>query len=213
MADETDQRTEPAAWDRVGRFLEDIGQVTQDVFRRNLELWRAVATGMREDRYTADAMARDAARAMTAAIDNVGDVWELWTRPSEREQVAGDVPSAVLYYQSIGLLGTALPRTEELPAGPTHSPPDPVRIAVPFRDDRQLPEEAEIALGGPTAEAAAKLRRTLAARRTPGPSYLLEPHDVGELDPGVYDGVVYLTQPFRALANLRVVVQDPAPGT
>jgi hypothetical protein len=36
---------------------------------------------------------------------------------------------------------------------------------------------------------------------------------VGELDPGVYDGVVYLTQPFRELANLRVVVQDPAPGT
>jgi hypothetical protein len=63
------------------------------------------------------------------------------------------------------------------------------------------------------AEAAAKLRRTLAARRKPGPSYLLEPHDVGELDPGVYDGVVYLTQPFRELANLRVVVQDPAPGT
>jgi hypothetical protein len=202
MPDETDQRTEAAAWDRVGRFFEDMGSVTQDVFRRNLELWRTVAGNMREDRYTADAMANDAARAMTTAIDNLDDVWTFWTRSPEREQVAGSLPTAVLYFPSTG---------EQL-EGATHSPPAPVRIAVPFKDDEQLPDQAEIALGGATQADAAKVRGVLAARRGRGPSYLLEPYNVGKLVPGVYDGVVYLTQPFRPLANLRVVVQDPAAG-
>ena len=56
------------------------------------------------------------------------------------------------------------------------------------------------------ADGALALRACLAARLQPPRAYLLEPHDVKELVPGIYDGAVYLTAPPRPLANLRVIV-------
>jgi hypothetical protein len=117
--------------------------------------------------------------------------WSMWTPPPQ-----GDRLPAVL------LLFTF--RDDE---PPTHVPPDPVRIHVPGHRGGHLPERARIAVQGPTEDGADELRRCLIARLDDGLAYSIEPFAVGPLTPGVYTGMVYLGDPARPLADLRVVVE------
>jgi hypothetical protein len=197
MANQYGQRDESAGWDRVGWFMQDMGTVTQNIWARNLRLWNSVSERLRADRYTADAMADDAAKAMATAMADLDDVWSFWTRVPERERVATALPTAFLLFAW---------RDE---TAPTHIPPDPVLIRAPFADGTNLPARAEVALQGPSDEAVDALRACLTVRLETGPAYRIETHDVGELTQGVYDGVVYITDPGRPLAELRVVVEGP----
>jgi hypothetical protein len=189
----------PPAADQVGRFLDDMGAVTERIVRRNLSLWNGMSQSLRQDRYTADAMAADAARTMSAAVDNLNDVWSLWARVPGQGAAAG-VATAFLFFAR---------RDDE---ARTHTPPDPVAIRVPFEDVDDLPEQAQIALSGVDERGVLALQACLSARLQTGRAYLLEPHDVGGLIPGVYNGAVYIDEPARPLATLEVVVQGPAPG-
>jgi hypothetical protein len=195
MADQDATRDQSAGWDRVGWFMQDLSAVTQNAVTRNLNLWNDVSARLRDQPYTADAMSADAARAMSAAMSSMDDVWSFLARIPERERVAAGLPTAFL------LFGW---RDD---SSPTHIPPDPVLVRAPAGDTDNLPAQAQIALQGPSDEAVGMLRACLVARLEPGPVYRLEPHDVGDLTPGVYDGIVYLTDPARPLAELRVVVE------
>jgi hypothetical protein len=194
------QQPDQATWDRVGWFLEDIGIVAQSILRRNLNLWNGVSQNLRQQPYTADALADDAARAIAAGLGNIDDVWSLWTRTPQRERVATGLPTAFLFFPRRALDAS------------THSPPDPVVIRVPFEDVDDLPQQAEIALGGQPEDGAQLLRDRLTARLQSDRTYLLESFNVKGLKAGVYDGAVYITDPPRALTNLRAVVQGPVPG-
>ena len=194
MADEHVWSDEAATWDRVGQLLGDMGTVTQNIWRRNLALWSDVSDHLRADTYTADVMATDAARALAVAFDNATDIWSALVRLPERERPASGLATAFLYFERRDRGST------------THIPPDPVVLLVPFVDVDDLPVQAEIGLHGPSQDGALALRACLAARLRPPRAYLLEPHDVKELVPGIYDGAVYLTAPPRPLANLQVIV-------
>jgi hypothetical protein len=195
MANQDGQRAESAGWDRVGWFMQDMGAVTQNVWTRNLSLWNSVSARLRTQTYTADAMADDAARAVAAALANMDDIWSVWARAPERERVAATLPTAFLLFAWRG------------DQTPTHIPPDPVLVRAPFSDAADLPARAQIALQGPSEAAVDRLRACLVARLEPGPAYRLETHDVGDLTPGGYDGIVYLTDPGRPVADLRIVVE------
>ncbi|HEX2375683.1 MAG TPA: hypothetical protein VHO93_17020 [Actinomycetota bacterium] len=194
MADEHVWSDEAATWDRVGQLLGDMGTVTQNIWRRNLALWSDVSDHLRADTYTADVMATDAARALAVAFDNATDIWSALVRSPERERPVSGLATAFLYFERRDRGST------------THIPPDPVVLRVPFVDVDDLPVQAEIGLHGPSQDGALALRACLAARLQPPRTYLLEPHDVKELVPGIYDGAVYLTAPPRPLANLQVIV-------
>ena len=195
MADRDGQRDDSAGWDRVGWFMQDMSAVTQNVWTRNLSLWNDVSARLRSQTYTADAMAGDAARAMSAAMSTMDDMWSFLARVPERERTAAGLPTAFLLFAW---------RDE---TSPTHIPPEPVLVRAPSGDRDNLPAQAQIALQGPGDDAVGMLLACLVARLEPGPVYRLEPHDVGDLTPGVYDGVVYLTDPARPLAELRIVVE------
>jgi|SRR4051794_2800614 hypothetical protein len=195
MATESAPRDEPAAWDRIGWMLEDMGNLAMDMANRNRLLWNTVSDNLRRGDYTADAMAGDAARAMTTALDNMGDIWSFLTQLPQRDRVAAGLPTAFL-----------LIRWAEDDRR-TYIAPDPVSIQVPGGAVADLPEQAEIGLIGPDEHKAEAVRGRLRAYRESRPAYRLEAHDVRGLSPGIYDGLVYLTDPPRPLANLRVVVE------
>jgi hypothetical protein len=189
--DKNDKRPpEPVAWDRVGQFLQDMATVGQGIAKRNQELWMQVSQNLRQDRYPADAMTTDAARAMSAAMDNLEDVWTWLTRPPERERVAAVIPTVFLRFNRVQK---------------KWSVQDPVWIRVPpslSRDD--LPEAKPYLSGDP--KGTQKLLNCLRVKLV-GRAYLLEVADVKDLVPGVYVGLVAVDD--RPLANLRIVVEDP----
>jgi|SRR4051794_4178040 hypothetical protein len=198
MGTENEPRDEPAAWDRVGWMLQDMGGMATNMSNRNLALWNAVSENLRRGDYTADAMAKDTARAMTTALDNMDDVWSFLTRLPQRDRVATGLPTAFL------LIRWAQDDRA------TYMLPDPVSIVVPGAKTADLPDQAEIGLTGPDEQQAEIVRARLRATREESrPAYRLEARDVQGLSPGMYEGVVYLTDPPQALASLRIVVESP----
>ena len=215
---------ESLAWDRVGRFLQQSGSKASQMADRNLKLWTSVSSHLKKDeKYTADDMADDVAKSMTTAMNNMSDIWTMLTSEPRQSQVAHPLSTAFLLFRWTGPLRYQL-----------H---EPVRIEVDADlRGRVLPLTAKIALNGtgtPTGQAdtyaigVAGLRKCIVARRVGGsPAYVVETVNyniVGgaadaapekyPLVPGVYDGIVYLTDPTMALANIRILVegQDPEP--
>jgi hypothetical protein len=197
MTSGSEGRGESAAWDRIGFMLEDMNALQNNVTKRTLDLWNQVAENLRRDGYGSDAMARDAARAMSTALDNMDDVWTFMTRPAQREFVAGVLPTAFLHVQWTG----------EEPSAPIA--PEPVLIRAQGLKMEDLPPRAEIGVTGPDAGTAEAVRNCLAAVLVEGkPAYRLQTYDLGDLSPGTYGGLVYLKDTQQALANLRVVVDE-----
>jgi hypothetical protein len=188
---------EPAAWDRVGWLLQDLGGMATNMSNRNLALWNAVSENLQRGDYTADAMANDTARAMTTALDNMDDVWTFLTRLPQRDRVAAGLPTAFLLIRWAQEDGAA------------YMLPDPVSIVVPGAKTADLPVQAEIGLTGPDERQAKIVRERLRATRESRPAYRVEARDVQDLSPGMYEGLVYLKDPPQALASLRVVVETP----
>jgi hypothetical protein len=211
-----DRRDENLSWNRVGQFLESTGAVGTSVWQRNVDLWNGVSRRMRDDdRYTADDVAKDVAKTMSVAMDNLDDMWSLWTRVPERERVAAALPTVFLFFDRMG-------------RGGEHALVDPVLIRLPATQTADLPERAEIVLGGQSTRGGAarartsdeetpadKLLRSLRARLDKAQGYWVETiadePKVAALVAGAYDGFVYLTKPARPLASLRVVVEGPPP--
>jgi hypothetical protein len=218
-----ERRDESIAWDRVGLFLQNSATIGQAMWQRTADLWSSVSTHLRSGEYSADAMAKDSAQAMTTALDNMADLWKLWSRLPERSQVATALPTVFLFMN----------RRE---GADEHALVDPVLIPVPAAQAKNLPESAEIVLGGPTPSArppshtggpddaeagpsleagADALLRNLVVRLDKASGYWVETisrdRSAKSLIPGAYDGFVYLTNPARALASLRVVVEGPPP--
>jgi hypothetical protein len=195
MADDNDKRpTEPLAWDRVGQFLQDMAIVGENIAKRNQDVWGRVSTNLRGDRYPPDAMTTDAAKAMSAAMDNLEDVWTLLTRPPERERVAAVVATVFLRFTCLAGIWNVQ---------------DPVWIRVPYWTRDDLPPDAKIYLDG-DKEGARRLEDCIRVKLVDR-AYLLEVADVKDLVPGVYVGVV--TADDRPLANLRIVVEEPGAGS
>jgi hypothetical protein len=186
------------AWDRVGRFFEDVGRVSVEVYSRNLTLWGAVSQGLRSsDKYGADELARDTRKVLATALDNADDIWTTLTRPPERQEVATAMPTAFLYFGSAtGGKGTA-------PIA------GPVWIRLPPGELEGLSNQPQIKIDGPQAgidALTARIRVTKVERQ----GYKIDdvaPMREKRLVPGFYGGIVYLTEPVRPLANLRIVVQ------
>ena len=206
------------AWDRVGRMMQQTAATSQQMSERNLDTWSKVSTSLRKKKYSADDMARDAATLLTSAMDDIADVWRMWTIGVGALNEAQGIPTVFLYFD--------LARTGQAKVL------DPVLIEVRGEDrfGRKLPKHAKIAVNGRSAvdphhqhpgrtsrDGVADLLRCLVARRIgKSPAYKLETvhypdkrHHPG-LVPGVYDGVVYLTDPPLPLANLRILVEGPA---
>jgi hypothetical protein len=192
MADQNDREFSPAtAWDRVGQFLQDSAAVGLSIAQRNQDLWTRVSNNLRGDQYKPESMTSDAAAAMSTALDNLDDMWQLLTRPPDRERVATPLPTVFLRFQ----------QTDGV-----WNNPDPVWIRVPFWDRANLPRTADIHLDG--AKAAVKKLSSALRADLVGNSYRLDVADAQNLTPGIYVGIVAVGD--RPLANLRIVVADKA---
>lgn len=190
MPDQNDEQfSEPRAWDRVGQWLQDTAAVGLLIAQRNQDLWTRVSNNLRGNEYKPESMTADAASAMSTAMDNLEDVWQLLTRPPDRERVAATLPTVFLRFQKVG---------------GEWSNPDPVWIRVPYWDRPNLPRTAEVYLDG-AKRAAQKLTSSLTVALV-DKSYRLEAADARDLTPGVYVGIVAIGD--RPLANLRIVVEE-----
>lgn len=198
-----DPAAEPMPWDRIGVILQDMAAVGMNMTDRNLKLWSSISQNLRQRPYTTDKWADDAARGVEAAMANVQDAWDFWTRAPERELVAQTVPMAFLvvrpYHRPDGTRG--------------YVGVDPVWMRVGPSGTEQMPPTAKIDLAGGDPEGAKLLLTCLKA--TLGDArfaYKLELTNVNALRPGVYSGSVYVEQPTaRLIANLRVIVEGPPP--
>jgi hypothetical protein len=215
MADQNQGNGEPTAWDRVGQMLGDMAGVGQRMANRNLRLWNDVASHLRAGEYTVNNMTTDIAQSWMAAMDNLDDVWSLWTRVPDRERVATDLPTAFLLFRPSGRKRTIYPegRGKDGKEVAGYGVADPVWIRVP-PGLNEPPPHARIDLSGTDPDGATALSNSLTTALGKGRhAYQLVtsyPPDGVELVPGTYSGVVYVTQPdVRPLANLRVVVEAP----
>jgi hypothetical protein len=189
------------AWDRVGRWFEDMARVGEVVVKRNLKMWTTVSQNLRQrDKYGADEMARDAATVLGAMLDNLDDIWTSVTRPPEREEVAVNLPTVFLHY--------SLKPPARHGDPPAYALTGPAWIRVPLIDLDGLADTAAIYLED--AAGVAPLRRRLTGTKVARKGYKIEDTDTGEeLTAGFYAGIVYVTDPVRPLASLRIVVQEP----
>ncbi len=197
------KRSTSAAWDRVGQFMQQGSTIGQEMSDRNLALWAEVSAHLRADKYSADDMANDAATMMTAAMDNMADAWKLWSETPRSNTVAEPLPTVVLIL-------------EEVSKG-CFSVADPVLIEPRVGAGKAtLPASAEIELHGTgtiSSTSAAELkRRVRVSRDEPSLVYRVETFnekvadDQSSIEPGMYEGMIYLTAPAMALASLRIIV-------
>jgi hypothetical protein len=128
---------------------------------------------------------------MTTALDNLDEVWQLLTRPPEREQVATAVPTAFMRFQK---------------ENGNWSNPPPVWIRVPYWDRANLPHWADIHLD--SAKPGVDGLRSCLSAELVGNSYRLQVANPRDLEPGVYVGIVAIGN--RPLASLRIAVEDKA---
>ena len=210
MTDE--QQATTAAWDRMGRYMEGVGALGERMVQRNFALWKDVAASLQSGPIDANTLAATSARAMVAVQETMEDVWTAMVEPPQSEMYVQVLPTAFLFFDRV--------TTDE--SETRHSLQDPVHIPVSHQRKGDLPATAEIALNGsPTdqsadpAAAVAALTQRLRATLLPGRrAYLLATIDQGEptpLEPGTYDGLVYLIKPSFPLANLRIIVDGPPP--
>jgi hypothetical protein len=216
MAGDADEGPESVAWDRVGRFFEDMARLGQGVYNRNLKLWSTVSANVRKADYGTDAMAKDAGRAMAAALDNLDDIWTSLTRVPEREQVAAALPTAFLYFglqEGVERAADVEGDKKEAAAegaelDPLYALAETVWIRLAPAEIEGLSRRATIELSGEETGVKALdgcLRATKTSR-----GYRLETYGVARLKPGSYTGFVYAAEPRpRPLANLRIVVEKP----
>jgi hypothetical protein len=195
------------ALDRIGELLARAGEAGTSIARRHLDDWKAVSAHLRDpEGYSADGWARDSARVMASAIDDVQDVWRVWT-PTETRPVAGGLPNVFLFFEvdeNKGQGEDTLPAVQWIDA--------PRSIASP-------PRQASVALsGGPSKEAADILREAIkvdldADKRKYHVKGTAPEPDV-RIEPGTYVGLIYvrLEQSEEPLADLRVVVQSRGAG-
>jgi len=196
MADNDDVEPGPgAAWDRVGKVLGDMASAAESVGNRNLTLWNTLSQNIRKDNYGADDVAKDTARAVAAAMENVEDIWSSLMRPPETELVARAIPTAFLYFEWQDDAG--------------YSPAEPVWILVPRRELDGLPDK-------PVIELAAKpgVKNSVQVRKRAPKGYIVESAELGGLEAGTYSGAIYVAKDPRprVLANLRVVVESKGPA-
>lgn len=189
---------EPMPWDRLGGFCEDLFTVTQSVARRNLDLWSSMSQNLRKEEYVADDMTTDMARAMSSALANVQDAWDLLIRFPERERVAATAPTAFLLFTQEG--GGGAWRCE-----------DSVWMRLPTATVENYPSRALVELTGSDQDAADALKACLATELGPSrQAYRLYVTDLkahgAAFKRGVYSGSVYLRRPPCLIANLRIVV-------
>ncbi|WP_328520544.1 hypothetical protein [Kribbella sp. NBC_00359] len=188
-----------AAWDRIGWLLEDMGAVGQTIGKRSLNTWASASQRLKQDKYAADEMSADLLSAFVTALENASDAWSLVAGIPERLNVAVGIPTA------FALLTRAA-------TGDTFGLAPPVTIRGPARSGDDLPEQAEIALRGPSKDAADQLLSVLVVRRD-GASYVLESSDAPtDLTVGLYQGLIYFVHLDRPLAHLDVVVVDHKPS-
>ena len=155
-----ERRDENLSWNRVGQFLESTGAVGTSMWQRNVDLWNSVSRRMRDDdRYTADDVAKDVAKTVTVAMDNLEDMWSLWTRVPERERVAASLPTVFLFFDRTG-------------RGGEHALVDPVLIRLPATQTADLPERAEIVLGGQSTKGGAAAGAPDSGAETPADKLL-----------------------------------------
>jgi hypothetical protein len=195
MAD-AEERGREQAWDRIGRFFQDMTDVGTVVAQRNLDLWSRVSRDIRKADYGAENIGRDMAKAFSTALDNLDDIWTSLTRAQQRELTAGALPEVFLY---IPLKDGAVF---------AHALAGPVWIDLAPHDVDRLPSTAEISLFGPP-DGIEDLRGQLKVDRVIPRGYLVSVRQETnkQLTPGFYSGVIYVAEPVRPLASLRVVVE------
>jgi hypothetical protein len=238
----TAERGESLSWDRVGQFLQQSAAMASEIADRNIQLWSVVSEHLKKDQYTADDMADDLALSISTALNNMSDVWSVFTRDPAQNTLAQPLPTAFLLFDWVGTS--------------RHRLLDPVRIeAGSLRGRGALPERARVELNGTrtplsdkeleaakqgvpfaTSEDGVKrLRDSLVAYRDGNSAaYILanvnrglemlktEKEVLGAAEgdswpvaeglvPGVYDGIVYLTDPAAALASVRILVEGAPP--
>jgi hypothetical protein len=179
-----------AAWDRVGKVLGDMASAAESVGNRNLALWNTMSQNIRKENYGADDVAKDTARAVAAAMENLEDIWSSLMRPPETELVARAIPTAFLYFEWQDDAG--------------YSPAEPVWILVPRRELDGLPDTPVIELAAPPG-----ITDSVQVHKEAPKGYVVESAELGGLEAGIYSGAIYVVKDPRprVLANLRVVVE------
>lgn len=221
-----DDNPETLAWDRVGRFLEDSSATAQEIAQRNLTLWSSLSKRLRsEEGYDADAMAQGVADSMVSAMDSLDDVWGLVGR-SRMDDRGDRIPTIFLLFGAAEDGMHTLPsptsiriseriRSNDLPESPALwlSARHPAYHVTPrpssSRDGRLYasPDSVDELSKYLVVSLQDKSHAYLLGTLNPAGGQGERPPTATNLTPGVYDGLLYLTNPAVALAELRIVVE------
>jgi len=214
------QRALAANWDRVGRYLQNGGDIGAKIVRRNLDAWSGVSRKLNRSGYDRHDLVTDAMNLLVTATRNAEDIWRGMIAPARYDNVATPVPTVFLFFR----------RNQD----GTHELADPVLIPARGAADRALPDEAEIALSGTAvkqehdaAPAAAAdddargveaLRHVLSVRAAAGQPgvFLVEAvaNPAHNLVGGTYGGFVYIGGEHPCpLADLRIIVEADRPDS
>jgi hypothetical protein len=225
------ERGESLAWDRVGRFLQQSATTASDIGDRNVRLWSSVSGHLKTDHYTADDMADDVAQSVATAMNNMRDVWSTLTTDPAQNTLAQPTPTAFLLFDSTGPSRHRLLEPVRIEVGSL-----PTSGAMPHQA-RVLPPRARVALSGASQDGIEPLlKRIVAYWDDNSDGYIVadinpnverpvtaetetgssagegESWSIDEgLVPGLYDGIVYLTDPPALLASVRILVEGPPP--
>jgi hypothetical protein len=241
------EREESLAWDRFGRFLQQSGSRSSDIADRNLQLWSSVSGHLKKDQYTADDMADDIARSISTAIDNMSDVWSMFTNDPAQNALAQPIPTAFLLFDWAGTSRHRLLEPVRIEVGSLSNRgalPQQARVELsgsraPWSDEEKEADRRGVAIPG-TQDGVQRLRERVVAYRDENArayiladvSRILETPRTYNVDtgtsgsggksdswfiekplvPGVYDGIVYLTDPPALLASVRIVVEGAPPA-
>jgi hypothetical protein len=181
------------------------GEVVTSIGRRNIDLWNTVAANVRRSSYTADDMAGDAARTMTAALDNLRDLWTVLTTPPFGPTQSPPVASRTLFFQPNTSDGQAPLRYVFTGDVPPISLPSDIAAAAPT---------VRIRVAGPEPRTVAALERSITYEYTGDGQLSLVAQDVPFLTEGLYQGVVYIDPEStpRLVAQLLIAVEPPPEG-
>lgn len=225
----TEDNPEALAWDRVGRFLEDSGSTAQGIAQRNLRLWSSFSRRLRSDQnLDANEMAQGVADSMVAAMDSVDDVWAL-IGSNRIDDTPDRIPVIFMLFAAAAGGTHTLPGPVYIRIDPrlrSNNLPESPRIWLSARspaitDVPQPSERREAGSFAPTDKQVIELGQSLhASLNAKSNAYLLgvvNPQQADRqneqatsgLTAGIYDGLVYLTTPAAALAELRIVVEPP----
>ena len=216
------------AWDRLGTYGQSMAMLSERLAQRNLALWKNVSSTLRQKKVSSDALADNLGSLMLTLESNLQDIWSVTTQPPVGPgRDAGVLPTAFLHFRRAAKNPYLVPAPVFIPTPSGRDGLDdpalivldagsalPAHAVAAQPGHETSPPDLDMGVRALSSCLATEPHKTrsgylLSVTGIPGKTKTDEQSSKveDELQPGYYQGLIYLDSPALALANLRVVVE------